>query len=296
MYNPNLPQYSFGSWLKGNAGTIGTVAGAGLGIGLTALTGGLAAPALPAIMGLGSQIGGQIGGAVQEDFQQGEAADAQAQQFAHQKKLGLAQNQLNQSQNQNFQGTQSFQNGGGLGSIKEVDYNTTFPQKTSDGQEFYITRRTNDTMNNPAFTPLGDSFSAYTNPDLIPDFGNVRGYSFDENTNKFNFNAADRGGSPDLFRNIFENKVSSQELQLPQLNQKANGGPLGNLGSNNTQGGLEEYSGQSHNGPNGGVPVSASGSPASITEEQPTGLVENGENSFTFKDGQVYIFSDKLKL
>lgn len=72
--NPYLyyPQYGFGSWLKENAGTIGSVVGAGLGT--------LIAP------GIGTQIGATLGGSIGGSVQQNNATNiAQTEQ----------QNQLN---------------------------------------------------------------------------------------------------------------------------------------------------------------------------------------------------------
>ena len=68
MYGGSPEQYGFGSWLKSNAGTIGTIAG---GIGGTLLGNPM----------LGAQIGGQIGGAVQGGYEQQNQAQ-QAQQDA----------------------------------------------------------------------------------------------------------------------------------------------------------------------------------------------------------------------
>ena len=67
--NPYLyyPQYGFGSWLKENAGTIGSVVGAGLGT--------LIAP------GIGTQIGATLGGSIGGSVQQNNATNiAQTEQ------------------------------------------------------------------------------------------------------------------------------------------------------------------------------------------------------------------------
>lgn len=62
-------QYGFGSWLKKNAGAIGTVTGAGLGM-------------LFGMPGLGASLGGSIGGGIQGNYQQGQQAEMMAQQQA----------------------------------------------------------------------------------------------------------------------------------------------------------------------------------------------------------------------
>ena len=62
-----VPQYGLGSWLKENAGTIGSVAGMGLGALLAPATGGAS---LLAAASLGSTLGGSLGGMVQKDAEQ----------------------------------------------------------------------------------------------------------------------------------------------------------------------------------------------------------------------------------
>lgn len=66
-YYSNVPMYGFGSWLKQNAGTIGTVAGAGLG-------------ALVGAPQIGATIGGQLGGSVQGNYEQDQAQIEQQNQ------------------------------------------------------------------------------------------------------------------------------------------------------------------------------------------------------------------------
>ena len=78
-------QYGFGSWLKKNAGTIGTIAGAGLGM-------------LVGMPTLGASLGGAVGGGIQNNYQQGEQADMAAQQQAEQ----LAQQKLQMQKMQNI--------------------------------------------------------------------------------------------------------------------------------------------------------------------------------------------------
>lgn len=106
--NYTIPQYSFGGWLKKNAGLIGTGVGA---LGAIALTGGLAAPAVaPAVAGaagttaaatggataalaagaLGSTLGGQAGGAVQQGAMQQEAIESQRQTKVNQQNASIA--------------------------------------------------------------------------------------------------------------------------------------------------------------------------------------------------------------
>lgn len=83
IFPNNLPQYGFGSWLKENAGMVGTIAGGGLGM----------------LIGnpmLGASIGGSIGGAVQQkntmEVANQEQADLLAKQTGIQTALTNAQN------------------------------------------------------------------------------------------------------------------------------------------------------------------------------------------------------------
>lgn len=54
---------------------------------------------------------------------------------------------------------------------------------------------------------------------------------------------------------------------------------------------LQEYSGQTHNGPDEGIPIDQSGNPQALTGEQPVALVEDNETRW-----EDYIFSDSIKL
>ena len=81
-----------------------------------------------------------------------------------------------------------------------------------------------------------------------------------------------------------------QQTQFAGTNSFAMGGPLAN--NKNGSQGLTSYNGATHQ--NGGINVDAQGSPSAISGEQPVGEVENGEKSYTNKDGKVYIFSNRL--
>jgi len=94
----DLEQYGLGSWLKKNAGTIGTVAGMGAGLLLAPATGGAS---LLAAGALGSSIGGSIGGAVQKNEEMKEATEAQNKMVDVQNRTSQNQSLLQQSLNQN---------------------------------------------------------------------------------------------------------------------------------------------------------------------------------------------------
>lgn len=87
LYN-SLPQYGLGSWLAENAGTIGTVAGAGLGM-LLGPAGSLAGASL------GASLGSSVGGAVTNAHNQGDANAQQAEQVQLQQQQMSVQNAMN---------------------------------------------------------------------------------------------------------------------------------------------------------------------------------------------------------
>jgi hypothetical protein len=104
-----LPQYGLGSWLKENAGAVGTIAGAGLGLALAPVTGGAS---LLAAGALGSQIGGTIGGVVQKDAEQ----DINQAELDRQQSINTALNAYNNKQQLNPMYGANFANGGMLNS------------------------------------------------------------------------------------------------------------------------------------------------------------------------------------
>lgn len=53
---------------------------------------------------------------------------------------------------------------------------------------------------------------------------------------------------------------------------------------------ITQYTGQSHNGPNGGIPVDSNGNPSVLTGNKTVALTENGEVNY-----KGYIFSNRLK-
>jgi len=59
-------------------------------------------------------------------------------------------------------------------------------------------------------------------------------------------------------------------------------------------GGIINYKGQSHEGPNGGIPVDDNGNPTVQSGNQPTGLTEDKEVAWKLPDGNTFIFSDSL--
>lgn len=87
MNYEDLEKYGLGSWLKKNAGTIGTVVGTGAGIALAPFTGG-------ASIAVGSALGSSVGGAIQNNAMQEEAITAQNNAIKQQNAYTQAQNQL----------------------------------------------------------------------------------------------------------------------------------------------------------------------------------------------------------
>jgi len=77
-----LPKYGMGSWLKENAGTVGSLVGAGLGT--------IIAPGIGT--SVGATLGGSIGGAVQGTYNNQLSAEQQAAQVATQQAMANAAN------------------------------------------------------------------------------------------------------------------------------------------------------------------------------------------------------------
>jgi hypothetical protein len=80
-YINGIPQYGFGSWLKKNAGMIGTVVGAGAG-------------ALVGMPQIGASIGGSLGGAVQGATEQNALQQQQAEELAKQNAIKASMNMI----------------------------------------------------------------------------------------------------------------------------------------------------------------------------------------------------------
>lgn len=87
LTSEQLEQYGLGSWLKKNAGVIGTVVGAGAGM-LLGPAGSMAGASL------GASIGGSVGGAVTNNYNQDQAIAAQNAQNKQTNAYTQAQNQL----------------------------------------------------------------------------------------------------------------------------------------------------------------------------------------------------------
>lgn len=60
-------------------------------------------------------------------------------------------------------------------------------------------------------------------------------------------------------------------------------------------GGVINYEGQTHNGPDGGIPIDEMGNPVAASNNKSVALVEKGEIAFTHPNIGTYIFSNKLK-
>ena len=59
-------------------------------------------------------------------------------------------------------------------------------------------------------------------------------------------------------------------------------------------GGIINYSGQTHEGPNNGIPVDAQGNPSIVSKQKPVALTEDKEVTWLTPNGDSYVFSDKL--
>lgn len=118
-----LEQLSFGSWLKKNAGTIGTVVGGAVGT--------LIAPGVGTQ--LGASIGGSIGGAVQQNEADKEAISAQNLQIQQQNATAQAQAEYQRLQNVNSQKTFTplMEDGGNINQEQITNSNKTILEKNT---------------------------------------------------------------------------------------------------------------------------------------------------------------------
>ena len=111
-----LPQYGLGSWLKENAGGIGTALGTVGGLAATALIPGVGAALAPSIIAAGSSIGGAIGGNIQQNNATNVAQTEQQNQLDTQAALA---NYYSTSANNPIY-TTSFKNGGTMAPTSSV--------------------------------------------------------------------------------------------------------------------------------------------------------------------------------
>jgi hypothetical protein len=59
-------------------------------------------------------------------------------------------------------------------------------------------------------------------------------------------------------------------------------------------GGIINYTGQTHDGPDNGIPVDAQGNPSIVSKQKPVALTENKEVTWLTPEGESYVFSHKL--
>ena len=99
-------------------------------------------------------------------------------------------------------------------------------------------------------------------------------------------------------RSIKDQNAQTLEMQrqaeVDALNQQIRNNPnnIPTMPAVMATGGTINYFGQTHEGPNGGIPVDAIGNPTPIN---PTALVENGEVGFDMGELGSYVFSNRLK-
>lgn len=300
-----LPQYGMGDWIKKNAGPIMSVAGTVGGMALGSLAG-------PAGASLGASIGGQLGGAIgnpiSQDYQNDENIEAMKQQQAQQNqaaRLNIArQNFANSQQLQKFKtggaippsgntnnvidpNTYSKANIGrvnaedlarvNMGRKPKINYANPQPFTAIDGTQYYVTPQdVNRMAGDDRFKPFESGYVYYTDSSLTPDFGAIRGYDYDNKNNTISYQA-NYAGQSDRFKNAFNKKIDLNNLPPRAM------------------GGLLNYEGQTHNGPQGGIPVDSNGSPSIVSKRKPVGLTENKESAWKSpKSGKTYIFSDQL--
>lgn len=286
-----LPQYGMGDWLQQNAGMVGTVVGTGAGLALAPLTGG----ASMALSGVGSQIGNSIQG----NYEQEQAMDDAIAQNQANNKLTTARSKVNQAQmSQRGSGLQGFANGGDLNKVPKIptggSRNIIPKYTTQSGKQWFPVKPTPDAIRDTAnFFPVGVGdnnepiFGTY-NKELIDDTILYKS-SIDKDNKIYH-------PSSTLKRLLAKPPTEEFLKSQPRFDFPGfkNGGMLGQSNAV-ADGGITKYSGQTHDGPDGGIPVDASGSPVAMSGQDPVGLVEDGEVSWTDPVSKsAYIFSNKL--
>ena len=126
LTSEELEQYGLGSWLKKNAGVIGTVVGAGAGM-LLGPAGSIAGASL------GASIGGSVGGAVSQNEmakEQVQAQNAQAAKIEQQQMINNKMQEINSVDNPLYSGV--MRNGGRLRKMKNGG------DTPSDSTKYYL--------------------------------------------------------------------------------------------------------------------------------------------------------------
>lgn len=90
-----------------------------------------------------------------------------------------------------------------------LSYNQVFPQKTREGSEYFITRTTTKTLNDPRFKPFDEGLSYYTDSSLVADYGNYRGIY-----------PQSPGKSPSFKANIYGDTSRVEQAVLGKLSEK----------------------------------------------------------------------------
>ena len=311
----DLKQYGLGSWLKENAGAIGSVAGMAIG---TAIAPGVGTA-------LGASIGGQLGSGVQQQDALSKQQAAQNQAVSLQNAQSAAQAQYQQAMANKTQQFAPVMRGGGK--LIPVDDNfIKLNQKLRNYQGL-----------------LTDSFvkkykKAYPNIDVVSklkSFAASKDFSranLEDYANKFTSEVGDfkltkdeiketLGKDYDDFVNTYKQfKAYNPDYSITNVagTKEANARDIEDISFGARQaldryvfpkgetpykyfendkdfkkafGGTINYKGQTHDGPNGGVPVDNMGNPNSAN---PSALVEKGEVGYNTPDGGTYIFSNKL--
>lgn len=89
------------------------------------------------------------------------------------------------------------------------------------------------------------------------------------------------------------NKLYSNYFPKPQEQTQARYLGNGALGVK-AEGGIINYSGQTHDGPDQGIPVDAQGNPVIVSKNKPVALTEDKEVTWLTPEGDSYVFSHRL--
>jgi len=295
MSYDDLEQYGFGSWLKKSAGIIAPALGA--------VAGGLIAGPTGAM--LGASLGGSTGGAIAGNAA---ADEAQAQQNA----MNAQANAKNQAQGQ-LQALQANNQQLPMGTVAR--YGGRLRKHAKGGPLTNSSVPTTPTNPTPVYNDKGQikgyaaagwegqpGFEQGFDPTLRPH--TERGTAL-QNITRRNEQFGTPAKPGGIYRDVttrdpegIYNTKSYNEASFDSLKVanpalfRTNPNYAGLVGKRN--GGVINYIGQSHEGPDGGIPVDGTGS---VNLGQPNALVEGGEvGKNPGNGGETYIYSDKLEM
>lgn len=274
---------------------------------------------------LGSSIGSSIGGSVQQQYEQTEAEQRQRGLENLNENLYSTQAMNKRLQNQQVQNTPIYQCGGKLkqfayggpnteepgiapmsttpiqtnvaptlapptylsgrgDSLKgalQAEANRMYNEASWKGSKNYYKTLGTSIKNLPTNKLRGqEEFDYYIN--TVPQIA--------EAVTKYNFSPKYKRGFSYQMPIVSNDSIITATGNPQRYGQLLANPPM----TKKAEGGIINYSGQTHEGPDNGIPVDAQGNPAIVSKNKPIALTENKEVTWLTPEGDSYVFSDKL--